>query len=252
MLAAMLKQTLHHQRQKCLTLQKMYYDRQGWVHAYRIYENTITDRLNARSHILDVGCGRDFPQASKFLAQTPNVYGVDPMVEPDSIPQGVRVHNASGQRLPFNDDQFDLVVCRCVLEHVKSPRIFFAEVARVLKGGGEFIFLTPSRYDYVSLLATLIPNRLHPWIVHMTEGRAEADTFPTFYRANSKRRIKRLGREAGMNIARFDYLHHSPTSLMFSPTLYRLATIYDRTVCRSESLAFLRGWILSILHKQSS
>jgi 2-polyprenyl-3-methyl-5-hydroxy-6-metoxy-1,4-benzoquinol methylase len=39
--------------------------------------------------------------------------------------------HADAQRLPFRDDQFDLVVCVEVLEHLTDPRAGLAELARV-------------------------------------------------------------------------------------------------------------------------
>jgi hypothetical protein len=119
----------------------------------------------------------------------------------------------------------------------------------VLKPGGVFVFLTPSRYDYVSLAARLVPNRWHAALMHRLEARAEPDTFPTFYRANSRSTLERLARRAGLTIDRLEYLHHHPAYFMFSPLLYRLATLYDRLVCGCEALAFLRAWLLGVLHK---
>ncbi|RPH74509.1 methyltransferase domain-containing protein, partial [bacterium] len=41
------------------------------------------------------------------------------------------VHN-----LPFNDNSFDTVYCRYILEHVTQPQTVLTEAARVLKPGG--------------------------------------------------------------------------------------------------------------------
>ena len=54
------------------------------------------------------------------------------------------------------------------------------------------MLLTSSKYDYVSVAAQLISNRFHTKVVSATEGRDEMDTFPTFYRANSRRQLGRL------------------------------------------------------------
>lgn len=44
---------------------------------------------------------------------------------------------ASIDRLPFGENQFDLVVCEAVLEHVRDPEKVVEEMIRVLKPGGE-------------------------------------------------------------------------------------------------------------------
>jgi SAM-dependent methyltransferase len=46
-------------------------------------------------------------------------------------------------QLPFNDHDFDVVICNHVLEHVPEDRKAMAEVFRVLKPGGWAILQTP-------------------------------------------------------------------------------------------------------------
>jgi|TARA_B100000315_G_scaffold210208_1_gene206327 SAM-dependent methyltransferase len=48
-----------------------------------------------------------------------------------------------GQALPFQDESFDAVLSLSVLEHVSDPCRCAAEIARVLKPGGELICVVP-------------------------------------------------------------------------------------------------------------
>ena len=41
------------------------------------------------------------------------------------------------------------------------PKAHFLEIFWVLKHKGRYIFLTPNFWDYASLMAYVIPNRLH-------------------------------------------------------------------------------------------
>lgn len=67
-----------------------------------------------------------------------------------------------GGRLPFRDGSFAAVVCTEVLEHVDDPGAAFAEMARVLRGGGLAYVTTP---NYANLAG------LHKWWADRRSGR---------------------------------------------------------------------------------
>ena len=240
---------MEHRRHECWRVVRRYYIDRGWVHAYRKYEELIVDALEDRSVVLDLGCGRDFPLASFLLEAGAEVHGVDPVLDSDAISRldGVTVKCGQAEAIPYPDDSFDLVMSRSVLEHLKRPLITFREIYRVLKPDGRFVFLTPSRYHYVSVAASLIPNRFHPKIVKLMEGRNESKTFPTFYQANSIRQITRLSAKSGFEVAGLNYENNYPSMFMSHPILCRVAVRCDQLIGEYPSLYFLRGWILGCL-----
>jgi|1185.fasta_scaffold188887_2 SAM-dependent methyltransferase len=61
-------------------------------------------------------------------------------------PHTLRVCVADGQRLPFRDASFDLVLSFDVFEHMPRSDAHLAEVRRVLRPGGRYAMQTPNKW----------------------------------------------------------------------------------------------------------
>ncbi len=240
-------------RHKCWEIVKKHYHERGWRHAYKKYEDLLAEVLSHGSVALDVGCGRSFPLAEYLLECGAEVHGIDPVAcEREAVVRGASLVRGTAYDIPYPDSSFDVVASRCVFEHLKDPTAAFTEFQRVLKPGGRAVFLTPSRYDYVSLFASLIPNSWHGKIVKRFEGRDEENTFPTFYKANTARQIKRLADRTGFAIERFQYHNCYPSMFMTQPVLCRVAIAYDELVSGLRRLHWLQGWILGCMRSQET
>jgi SAM-dependent methyltransferase len=90
----------------------------------------LTD-LQPRARILDVGCGR---LGLRALEPNLDITGLDVAPCPDYPGPFVQADAAEG--LPFADDEFDLVYCSSVIEHVPRARreAFAAQLRRVGRG----------------------------------------------------------------------------------------------------------------------
>jgi SAM-dependent methyltransferase len=88
-------------------------------------------RLPPGARVLDLGCGRIGLRA---LEPDLDITGVDLVERPDY--PGPFVHADAAAGLPFAADEFDLVYCSSVIEHVPPPRraAFAAELQRVGRG----------------------------------------------------------------------------------------------------------------------
>lgn len=217
-------------------------------HPYRILEETINAEVTAGKTVLEHGCGYTAPILRTFLDRNATLVGVD-MVPFDDPPQGLRLINADISQLPLEDNTFDFVFSRSVMEHVADPPSVYKETFRVLKPGGKWVFLTANRWDYISVAARVIPNRLHGKLVSHTEGRDEKDVFPTVYQSNSYPQVSRLAKDSGLTIERFDYLGQHPSYFQFSTVLYGLASIYEKAILAIPACRFVRGWLLVVLRK---
>jgi ubiquinone/menaquinone biosynthesis C-methylase UbiE len=82
--------------------------------------------------VLDLGCG--FGGYSLALAQkTDHVLAVDWHVSPaPSGTQAIKWIHADALSLPFRNDEFDLVICASLIEHVANPLGLLQEIRRVM------------------------------------------------------------------------------------------------------------------------
>lgn len=218
------------------------------VHPYRTYEATVDRLLRPTDTLLDAGCGRTAPVLRQYLGRAQRLIGVE-LVEFTHVPTGLELHQADLANIPVAAASVDLVMSRSVFEHLTDPTAVYRELARVVKPGGRVVFLTANMWDYGTLVARLVPNRLHGKVVRLTEGRAEEDTFPVAYKTNTRADVDRLAAQTGFEVEGFDYLSQYPNYLLFNGPLFLLGTAYEKLISRFEALRFLRGWILVTLRR---
>tara|TARA_R100001015_G_C4634312_1_gene200581 strand:- start:1105 stop:1797 length:693 start_codon:yes stop_codon:yes gene_type:complete len=105
-------------------------------------EHIFKDIKNKK--ILDIGCGNG--EISKNLKDLGNdVYGVD-------ASESAKKHlgdnffkvDLQNDMYPFEDNTFDVVFSKSVIEHLQDPDHMLKEAYRVLKKGGVVITMTPS------------------------------------------------------------------------------------------------------------
>jgi ubiquinone/menaquinone biosynthesis C-methylase UbiE len=80
----------------------------------------------------------------------------------------VNVVHAPAEKLPFEDDSFDTAVATLVLCTVTDPSRSLAELARVLRPGGRFVFIEHVRAPEPGLAKW--QDRLHPLWVRFGHG----------------------------------------------------------------------------------
>ena len=149
--------------------------------------------------VLDIGgWGKPFPRADWVVDvndyATRGLYGREPGGEERFGPDTwLQRDICAAEPLPFEDDQFDFVVCSQTLEDVRDPVRVCAEIARVGKAG---YVETPSRLEEQSygFQGPWVGWGHHHWLVvagdgeiefvfkhHVMHGRA-SDHFPAGFR----------------------------------------------------------------------
>lgn len=109
----------------------------------------VVDGLAGADRVLDVGTGEG--QLARALAAAANgprarvVIGADPIAAQiaEATRRGGPINylRSGADGLPFADASFDAVLACLVFEHIDAVDEAIAEVARVLKPGGRFLFL---------------------------------------------------------------------------------------------------------------
>jgi ubiquinone/menaquinone biosynthesis C-methylase UbiE len=233
-------------REKCQQLFEKYYE--GRKFHDSLYADLIRKHLEPGQRLLDAGCGRYLRFAKEFSAMA-EVVGIDldTTLETDNRNRPFAVRGDVG-RLPFPDGYFDMVISRSVVEHLEDPPQVFREFFRVLRPGGKAVVITPNRFDYVSLVASVTPYRFHRALVSRIFKVQEDDVFPTLYRANTMPAIRKAFLAAGLRETELKTINHYPAYLMFSPVLFRLGVWYER-LTSLEMFRALRGSILGVFEK---
>ena len=92
-----------------------------------------------RGAILDVGCGS---KPYQRLFNVDRYTGLD-LDSSGARSSGIADRLYDGEVFPFEDEEFDGLICTQVLEHVANPDFFLDECCRVLKPGAIAIFTVP-------------------------------------------------------------------------------------------------------------
>jgi SAM-dependent methyltransferase len=195
----------------------------NWQPSGPLYEGLVRRYATPGASWLDLGCGRG-GIVELLGGQVRLCAGIDP--DPASLREHraslVRLSAAQAERLPFASGSFELVTCSWVMEHLPDPSLALAEVARVLRPGGHFVFLTPNALNPITWLNRLAPARLQRALVWRLYQRDEGDTFEVYYRANTPARLDRLLSRCGLQRVEMA-LVGDPSYVAFNDALFDLA-----------------------------
>ena len=140
------------------TLKNLVPGRLGWFDA----------RINwAGKAVLDLGCAGGF-MAEALARRGAQVTGIDPAANAIAAARAhaqtsglaINYDVGVGEALPYGDAAYDAVVCVDVLEHVTDIAAVLAELTRVLRPGGLFLFDTINRNPLARMATITIAEDL--------------------------------------------------------------------------------------------
>lgn len=132
---------------------------------YTEYPNKLARYLSSRyklskgSKLLDLGCGRgEFLRG--FIKCGLKGYGVDQSTIAKSICPEAEILQADieNKPLPYDDNIFDTIFSKSVLEHLYFPEKLVLEIYRILKPGGLVITMVP---DWEAVYKTFYEDYTH-------------------------------------------------------------------------------------------
>jgi ubiquinone/menaquinone biosynthesis C-methylase UbiE len=184
---------------------------------WRLFEiEALARKMRMRGRILDLGCGDGrvtsaiFSQArhSRNNTETCRLVGIDPDVEDSALARksGLyeKVHTCSANAIPEGSNGFDFCFANSVIEHIPDVDDVLAEVSRVLKPNGKFIFTVPST-GFDRLMKT---SRF--WAKRFSGGNLEEyslmiDARLAHYHYYDHDKAKAMLKDAGLDIVQEEY-----------------------------------------------
>jgi len=211
------------------------------------YRDLVAAAVKPETVLLDLGCGR-MSLAEDVIQRARQSIGVD--LDLDDLRYNTTVAQvllASGEALPFASASFDLLISQWVVEHLAHPERVFCEISRVLRDGGQAILFTTNALNYVPCTSRLMPIVWQSGALRRWLKRPEHESHPTYFRANTWRRLAHLAQTAGLELIMYEYVGN-PFYLAFSPLLFWGALLYEKATDLSPLRRF-KLYLLATLRK---
>ena len=140
----------------------------GTIEFYARVNSLINDSMT----VLDFGAGRaawNEDDPCSYRKSLRNMKGKVRKVVGCDVDEAIFSNNSAdekvlikiGEKLPFDDGSFDLIISDYTFEHVANPDEVAKEFHRILKSGGWICARTPNKYSYISILTRMIKNSYH-------------------------------------------------------------------------------------------
>lgn len=112
---------------------------------FLLTQHLLESRYKKTGRLLDIGSGRgDFLEAFSMLGFEVAGADISPLAAQNVGSFLVKTCNLEYEPLPFEENEFDFVFSKSVIEHLHTPHNFLSGAYRVLKPGGIAVIMTPS------------------------------------------------------------------------------------------------------------
>jgi SAM-dependent methyltransferase len=191
----------------------------GHETAFRVLQQLVYSTLGGREadvKVLDAGCGFTLPVE---LPEHARLVGLD--LSPAALAKHDRLDEAivgDVETYPLPSNEFDVVLCWTVLEHLERPRVAFENLARAVKPGGLLVIGVPNVWSLKGIVTRLTPYRFHVWLYRHLLGQPKAGMpgfgpYPTHLRRDiSPHALGELGKASNLDCV-YAVSYRTPTGL---------------------------------------
>jgi SAM-dependent methyltransferase len=121
------------------------------------------------NNVCDVGCGNGLFSAVLKNWTNCRLVGVDgsdyalKQAQLKDFDDLIKIQDFSVDNLPFEDESFDLVINKDVLEHLLHPEHLVFDILRVTRVGGQALIHVPNHFPLFGRLKLLFTNTIDPF-----------------------------------------------------------------------------------------
>ncbi|MCP4002579.1 MAG: methyltransferase domain-containing protein [bacterium] len=194
------------------------------------YHRMLGECLSESNEAVHVGAGgRDPTELIGHPLDDVKIWAVDPSAESLARSPNPNKLEAWGHDIPLPDESVDCVFSEYVMEHVEDPVATVREARRILRPGGQLLWMAPNLWSYSGIATHLTPHGFHIWFNRLLEPttpeRTTADVFPTYFRINSIRSIRRILRDEGFEIEELLCVAYVPHYTQAIPIVHQFAIV---------------------------
>lgn len=205
--------------------------------------------IKSGARVLNIACEDELqpPFLRKFV-QKGDVYGVDidqQVIDNDHI----KYCNVDKDALPFDDNSFEVIVSIWGVEHFTNHKIF-EECKRVLKPGGQFIFVTPNVVNPIFLFNRSLQGRMSkPYFKYIL--RTKYVPHQTFYKNNRMGTLRKSAQASGLIFKKLSYFGPSYVIYYFnfSKALQGIVKKIDKIFLNNPLFYRLKPYLVGVLQK---
>lgn len=223
---------------------------------------TLLRYKNSRAKVLDLGCGtglntvslaKAFPQTIACDVDKKAKLATDNFSAKFKLKTPVIIYD--GKKIPFKDNDFDIVVCTEVYEHASNPNQLLKEINRVLKPDGVLNITAPNKLwpiegHYRLPFLSYLPK---PWADEYVrlfkkgpgyENVFIVPTYRQFYHSVSRYfKINDITFEKVINYQYFGTDKERGVLVKILAPIFKLVEKYRMTILKKILLNFSIGWI---------